>query len=489
MKNLMLISLVVLNGITLFGQGKFFKIYDDNAYDYGQGIIQLKDSSYMVTGSSSSFMDAPSQAFLMKIDKNGNHIWAKDYGYEEGDGGKRVLSAFNDSIFFIIGYTQSSTGNGFDILFVKTDSNGVQLEKKVIALDNWERINDAKIMGDSMLYLVGETTNTANLNSNFLLVKMDVNGDTLWTKNWGTSGDDYLKAIEPLDNNSFLSVGAVYNADSSMTKCYVTKFDFNGVVAWEKQYGANGKYWLNDFYIYQNHIFASGGNWNETYQDKDEFFLRINTDGSPYSWDFESPEEGEREALGAVLYGDSSKSYVVRHFNNNFSAENSYDLSYMRYENNLDFEWSTSNIPTVTLGFPLDDAFGEIIPTSDGGWVATGTTPSQTNGGAAVYVLKVGPNDDLPTINLASVQSLVEVINLEDVAVKLYPNPVITSLTIDGLTSKTLVTIKDVQGKELFSSFINDSATISFVEWNSGIYLVTLQTETEERSTVRIIKN
>ena len=54
----------------------FYKSYGGNGYDYGQGVTQLPDSSYAVTGSSSSFFDGPSQAFLLRVDSLGNFLWS-----------------------------------------------------------------------------------------------------------------------------------------------------------------------------------------------------------------------------------------------------------------------------------------------------------------------------------------------------------------------------------------------------------------------------
>ena len=57
-----------LSGSLAFGQISFYKLFTNNGYDFGQGVVQLEDSSYLITGSSSSFLEAPSQAFIMKID-------------------------------------------------------------------------------------------------------------------------------------------------------------------------------------------------------------------------------------------------------------------------------------------------------------------------------------------------------------------------------------------------------------------------------------
>ena len=67
MANLIRVLLLLLLTNFSFGQISFFNFYSNNGVDKGEGIVQLEDSSYVVTGSSSSFSNS-SQAFLMKID-------------------------------------------------------------------------------------------------------------------------------------------------------------------------------------------------------------------------------------------------------------------------------------------------------------------------------------------------------------------------------------------------------------------------------------
>ena len=133
-----LLLVIFLNGAFSFGQVKFFKIFTDNGYDYGQGIVQLADSSYMLTGSSSSFGDAPSQVYLMKLNSLGEFQWSKNFGGVEGDWGRRVLN-WNDSIFYVAGYSVSPISGFFTNYLWKYDAAGNQLFEKKRYGDSLER--------------------------------------------------------------------------------------------------------------------------------------------------------------------------------------------------------------------------------------------------------------------------------------------------------------------------------------------------------------
>lgn len=60
-----LILLFLLNSFySVYGQINFFNLYTDNGDDFGEGIVQLEDSSFVITGSSSSFGWGSTDAFL-----------------------------------------------------------------------------------------------------------------------------------------------------------------------------------------------------------------------------------------------------------------------------------------------------------------------------------------------------------------------------------------------------------------------------------------
>ena len=80
--------LLIVNGVS--AQIQFYRAYSGNGYDRAYGVAQLLDSGYLVTGSSSSFEEAPSQAFLLRLDKYGDFVWSRAYGgpeFEEGPDG------------------------------------------------------------------------------------------------------------------------------------------------------------------------------------------------------------------------------------------------------------------------------------------------------------------------------------------------------------------------------------------------------------------
>ena len=72
-----------------FGQINFYKTYSGSGYDKAEGIAQLEDSSYIITGSSSSW-SGNSDAFLLHLDSLGNYLWSRNFGGQESDCGNQI---------------------------------------------------------------------------------------------------------------------------------------------------------------------------------------------------------------------------------------------------------------------------------------------------------------------------------------------------------------------------------------------------------------
>ncbi|MFN5910441.1 MAG: T9SS type A sorting domain-containing protein [Bacteroidota bacterium] len=469
------------------GQNKFFKLYADNGYDFGQGIVQLSDSSYVVTGASTSFQDSPSQVFMLKVDKSGNHEWSKHYGGEESDYGRRVLS-WNDSVFYLLGYTNSFGQGGFDLYMVKVDKFGNELGQKTYGYEGWDRLNDALLTPDSSIVMVGESTSTSTSNRDFYIVKTDKNGDTLWTRKMGSDGDDFLNAVLQYDATTFYAVGGHYNQDSSLVKAAVVKFNDQGDVLWLKEFGGYGEYYLNDFYLKDGKLFAGGTRKHPTDGDQDEFLLRIFDDGSYFMYDAEVHKPGDVEYVAVTLYGAETNAYVVSEFRDEFSANNSQDAGYTRFNNDLDWEWGNPSVPFVIVNFMQDDEFGEIVPTSDGGWVSTGYINSQEHGGSLLYILKVGPNDDFPVLDLSNVNSLVSLQQLDGASVfGVYPNPAQDLVNIRFMNDGNYkIAVSDVNGRVLYTTSTSGSTTLFVEAWERGVYLLAITDEAGRTAVTRV---
>lgn len=421
------ILFLVLLAHSSFGQINYFKLYSEGGDDYGEGIVQLEDDSYVITGSSSSFYGTGSEAFLLKTDSAGTYLWSNNYGGPETDVGRRVLYKQNVG-FYIAGYTNSYGNGGYDYYLVKTDEAGNLEWEKSYGYSGWERVHDAVLMADTGVLMVGETNSTMNNNTDMYVVRTDQNGDTLWTKQIGTDYDDVLTSVHQLDDSTYYLAGSMYLADSAKIKGCVMKIHENGTIYWTKYYGYLGNTYINDIHIINSEIAGVG------YTDKVsdtllyEFYFRLDLNGNIVKERY-SGSTGERKAIAIAPFETPNKYYISYSLADVWSFPDGFnDIAIARFSDSLYWEQTVA-----TIAHYEPDFLNQLIPTSDGGVIGIGGTNSLELGYHHVCVVKVGPNDTYPYCSPPHLLNQLVGTNeasTEILGVEIYPNPATDQLTI-----------------------------------------------------------
>jgi len=128
----------------------------------------------------------------------------------------------------------------------------------------------ARILVDhsGSVYIVGDTDGvlfaTSHSPSNDCFVaKYDVNGSRLWAKQFGTSATDFAtSACVDNDNNLYvtgITDGSLFGTSAGSTDAFVTKFSPNGGTLWSKQFGTSSEDFANDVAVdAQNNVYVVG---------------------------------------------------------------------------------------------------------------------------------------------------------------------------------------------------------------------------------------
>jgi hypothetical protein len=452
-------------------QIEFAKVYSDLGFEKGEGIAQLSDSSYLITGSSTSFGDGPPQAFLMKLDSLGNHQWAKHYGGSEINEGKRVFPIENYG-YYIGGNTNSNSNADHNFYLVKTDENGDPLFEKQIGTPAWDFVHDGILLADSSILLTGETYNTNDGQEDRYTIRFDKYGDTIWTSQSHTPGKDKIYAAENIGDTAFVLAGTVWNADSLTHKAFLGFYKYDNSIIWEKEYGTNGdyeirdvEYWNNVFHCVGNRVFIADSL-------KDEYVIRVNLNGDSLSG-YSYLASSDKSINKIVQYGSSNKFYLATSFIDQYSYGTGEDLFISKHTDFFTYDFSY-------LQFKANgqDDIGQFIKTSDGGAVIVGTNRSLGTQNANVFVLKIGENDTYPNTNVIPViYSLVEIENIQipNEGYDFYPNPTSEILNIKGNIQSCQLKIINTTGQISETFQLNSQIEkINISNLETGIYFLVL---------------
>ncbi len=205
----------------------FIRTYGGNSFDEARDVKEAFDKGYILVGTSSSFGQGSTSLYVVKTDSMGIHQWSKNYGGLNNDWGYAVENAYGKGYLFV-GYSNSFiNGNGYDGYLVRTDSAGNLLWEKTIGGTDWDYFYNAYALPDSGYVICGKTYTGSAGNADAWLLRINKNGDTLWTKKYGAQEDEVFNDVVVLKNSIYVA-GMEYNSGTGKNNAIVKKYDLNG---------------------------------------------------------------------------------------------------------------------------------------------------------------------------------------------------------------------------------------------------------------------
>ncbi len=320
-----------INGDTLWT-----KTYEESD-SYANYVQQTADGGYIITGKKDN------DVYLLKTDSIGNLLWSKTYGGVDNEQGECVQQTI-DGGFIITGYTDGFLSIGCTKPYlIRTDSIGNLIWSKMFGYGSTHCFNYTHDVQHTMDggYIVVGTVAIGSTNRVYL-IKLDLNGDTLWTKKFGGSIGSKAKglSIQETSDGGFIITGSFYGV-------YLVKTDSMGNIQWAKVCGGSSvdvgcsvKQTIDGGYIVAGYISNFG------YGGRDAYLIKTDSIGN---------------TLWAKTFGGTSDDF-------SFSVNQTMDGGYFlvgRTESFGSGSWDVYVIKTDSLGNAgCNESFPSIISTS-----------------------------------------------------------------------------------------------------------------------------
>ncbi len=290
------------------------------------GAQQTADGGYIIVGYSNSsnsgtltgitgngFYDA----WIIKLDANGNTTWQKLFGGNNQDYFFGITQT-SDGGYIASGQASSSnsgtltgiTNNGgaADGWVVKMDATGTIIWQKLLGGNDLDALREVRQTADGGYVTAGYSTssNTGTLTGvinngveDGWVVKLDAAGNTTWQKLFGGSNTDYLTPILQTADGGYLTALASSSSNTgTLTGLtnnggfdgWIIKLDASGNTTWQKLLGGS-----NDDYLYGcrqtldgGYIVAGYSNSSNsgtltgitTHGSNDGWFIKLNATGN-----------------------------------------------------------------------------------------------------------------------------------------------------------------------------------------------------------------
>ncbi len=298
---------------------EFQRTYGDAGDEVAYSIIETPDKNYLITGSTSSYGNGNQDVYILKTDQSGNVLWQKTFGGANYDIAFSTVET-KDGDYLTAGVTKSFTsGVGLDLYLVKTDNTGSPVWQKTYGTINNDGANAITTLSDNSGYVLAGATGGGYFQfiGNNYLVKVNDQGDTLWTKLFGgyNFGDEAMSITAGL-NGDFYTLSNTNDFGTSNKGLLVTKFNSAGDSLWStvidgsEQEKASKIKLTNDGGLVLCGLTSSYGDANG-----DLFAIKISP-GGVISWqknfggmDYDKGNDVIQTRDGGFLFAGTSKSY------------------------------------------------------------------------------------------------------------------------------------------------------------------------------------
>ena len=198
--------------------------------DFARSVQQTGDSGYVITGATSSRGAGSYDVYLIKTDADGDTLWTRTFGDTAIDVGNSVRQTA-DGGYIVAGYTWSSGAGREDLYLIKTDANGDALWTRTCGGESGDVGYSVEQTADGGCIVAGATSSIGAGGADVYLVKVDSNGDTLWTRTFGGAADDSGYSIRQTTDGGYVVAGTTWSFGAGGCDVYLIKTDSLGNVA------------------------------------------------------------------------------------------------------------------------------------------------------------------------------------------------------------------------------------------------------------------
>lgn len=193
--------------------------------------VESIDNNLIICGNSGN------EISLIKISKTGNIIWRNDFSAGNMSTAS-ALSEIENKDIFVCGQTfRNWDTSRSDILLVKTNAQGDTLWTKTFGGAEKDYGNNIIKTSDGNILIAGKTESFgAGSKGDIYLIKVNYNGDTIWTKVYADPNQEVPFHLLETKNGEYLVTGTNEDNDNPR-EIYLLKVDGNGAKLWDKKIG------------------------------------------------------------------------------------------------------------------------------------------------------------------------------------------------------------------------------------------------------------
>jgi hypothetical protein len=356
-------------------------------------------------------------AYLRMYDASGATVWTRQFGTANYDYGLAVYADDLNNTYVTGDFDGPALGRPWNALLYKYDGSGVLQWSRPIGDGHNSEANGISSDGLGNVYvagLAGVRLDPSSPVAGPFLAKFDVNGNRLWTRQFGMSGIYSINGVSADILGNVYIAGytgvAIVGTTAGKNDAFIRKIDATGNVVWTRQFGtaddaiASG---VSVDHLGNVYVSSTTGRFPPNDGDtggEDIFLTKFNGSGDTlWSRRFDSGAGDLSRGLSVDAFGNA---YVAGYSWGNCGSPNAgdRDACLLKYDPNGNLIW------TQQFGTDLVDAGYGVSADGIGNVYLTGITEAPLfgpwDGLEDAFVVKIADTVPEPTTSMLLIESV-----------------------------------------------------------------------------------
>jgi len=221
----------LLMKLTLEGDLLWERTWGGDGYEQAWSVAPAEDGGYYVFGETDSYGAGDRDFFLLKTTQDGSEEWFKTYGRSRREWPYGMLRLSSGNLL-IHGFSEAKVGGVRNQYALCVGPDG-----EVI----WEYAATSPVeefVIDALETAAGDLVLAVGVEEDGKLVKLDADGNVLWTKRYELAGWQYASRIAETDDGGILLVGfSMSSGARRQADTWIAHCTASGELEWERSFG------------------------------------------------------------------------------------------------------------------------------------------------------------------------------------------------------------------------------------------------------------
>lgn len=425
-------------------------------------IVSDSDGNCYITGAT-IISNEGYNILLSKVDPSGNIIWTDLYnGSANNTDTPTDIEVDSENNIYITGRT---TGNltGEDIITIKYDGNGNRLWIRTYNSDASQYDQGSSLQIDNLGNVIVGGVANKGLESNYIVLKYDNEGNLLLVFEHDDNGSEVLKEIAIDNDNNIYCTG--YNNFGFLN----LKYSETGTLIWEhllQGTGGSTDQGENIIVSDDGFVYVSGN------LDDHIAIIKYDLDGNYYWNTSYQGSLGGRDFVNAMVLDNEGNAFVTGRSCPTGITKDS-DIATFKVNNAGEIEWTQ----LFNLGYGSQNIGNDIAVSENGNVYVTGHAYNGTDFDlTTIKYSQCYSAAHLKSLELSNDENVIPLLN----TFKLYPNPNDGSMTIEyslDYEEGANLVFCNIQGVEVCSFKLSANSNIAWINSNEledGLYFYKL---------------